>query len=338
MAEERTIDDDKDKNKKYVIRRNEDGEEELVLRDEVEGEGEEEDEEELNPFMVPDLDEAEGDDEEAAVMTPEQLAERERRREIERQKREAQAEDYHAKALRSFDEQDFSQALYNLNMADELNGDNTLYKAEKFRAISCDYKNFDALDDLSECANTIKEKCTKEERAEVFASLKAMPALISSVKGEAERLSLENEEAKSRREEVFKEEEREARIYFLYAVIPFAVFLILTIVFSTIWNANEHGVYLILLIVFAVIAFILLIMSLVTLYRYVRAINHLRLNKQNSATKIGREYDECESRYETLRDIYATLGAEDEAEGTEGLGEKAEAEGAKSLDGENDIS
>ena len=68
MAEERLIDDDKDK--KYKIRKNADGEDELYIDDTEE----ETVQEEVN-FLVP---EAEEDDEEAAVMTPEQLAARER--------------------------------------------------------------------------------------------------------------------------------------------------------------------------------------------------------------------------------------------------------------------
>ena len=71
MAEERLIDDDKDR--KYKIRKNENGEDELV----IDGLPEEEDREEI-AFEVPDL---ESDDEEAAVMTPEQLAARDKARE-----------------------------------------------------------------------------------------------------------------------------------------------------------------------------------------------------------------------------------------------------------------
>ena len=68
MAEERLIDDDKDR--KYKIRKNADGEDELV----VDSAPEEEEEAEDIEFEVPELD---SDDEEAAVMTPEQLAVRE---------------------------------------------------------------------------------------------------------------------------------------------------------------------------------------------------------------------------------------------------------------------
>ena len=92
MAEERLIDDDKDR--KYKIRKNEDGEEELVLDTDT---AREEPEEEVS-FEVPEFEE---DDEEAAVMTPEQLAERERRRAEEELKRAEELEKIaeHARSL-----------------------------------------------------------------------------------------------------------------------------------------------------------------------------------------------------------------------------------------------
>ena len=85
MAEERLIDDDKDR--KYKIVKNADGEDELVI-DGAPDEAESADE---VGFEVPELD---SDDEEAAIMTPEQLAARERMREeaeAARRKRETQS-------------------------------------------------------------------------------------------------------------------------------------------------------------------------------------------------------------------------------------------------------
>ena len=73
MAEERLIDDDKDR--KYKIRIGENGEEELVL------EGGDEDE---TVFDIPVFEE---DDEEAVDLTPDMLAERDRLRKQEEQAR-----------------------------------------------------------------------------------------------------------------------------------------------------------------------------------------------------------------------------------------------------------
>ena len=66
MAEERLIDDDKDK--KYRIKINADGEEELVINEDAEEQTENVEE---VAFEAP---EQEDNDEEAAVLTPEQYA------------------------------------------------------------------------------------------------------------------------------------------------------------------------------------------------------------------------------------------------------------------------
>ena len=71
MAEERLIDDDKDR--KYKIRRNADGEDELIIDDTETPD----DESDIPVFDIPVYLE---DDDEAALLTPEQLAERERMR------------------------------------------------------------------------------------------------------------------------------------------------------------------------------------------------------------------------------------------------------------------
>ena len=79
MAEERLIDDDKDR--KYKIRKNADGEDELYIDDTPD----EEDDVIMPVFAVPYDDE---DDDEAVSLTPEQFAERERIKQEEREARE----------------------------------------------------------------------------------------------------------------------------------------------------------------------------------------------------------------------------------------------------------
>ena len=79
MAEERLIDDDKDR--KYKIRINEDGEEELVIDDTPD-----EDESDIPVFQIPVYDE---DDEDAASLSPQEFAEREKRKKEEQEARES---------------------------------------------------------------------------------------------------------------------------------------------------------------------------------------------------------------------------------------------------------
>ena len=90
MAEERLIDDnrDKDKDRKYRFRINEDGEEELEIVEDPDNEPEEQTEQDVGGLEVPEFKE---DDEEAAVMTPEQLFAERQKAENERAARENKA-------------------------------------------------------------------------------------------------------------------------------------------------------------------------------------------------------------------------------------------------------
>ena len=84
MAEERLIDDDKDR--KYKIRINEDGEEELVIDDTPD-----EDESDIPVFQIPVYDE---DDEDATSLSPQEFAEREKRKKEEQEVRESKYKKY----------------------------------------------------------------------------------------------------------------------------------------------------------------------------------------------------------------------------------------------------
>ena len=90
MAEERLIDADKDK--KYRIKINADGEEELVVDEGVEPV------EEVVQEVLFEVEEISEDNEEEAVMTPEQLAAKREREERERAERRAKAEEHLKKA------------------------------------------------------------------------------------------------------------------------------------------------------------------------------------------------------------------------------------------------
>ena len=114
MAEERLIDDDKDR--KYKIVKNADGEDELVI-DGAPDEAESADE---VGFEVPELD---SDDEEAAIMTPEQLAARERMREEAEAARRKKLSEIAARASSLLDEKKYGDAGYVLAEADELSDD-----------------------------------------------------------------------------------------------------------------------------------------------------------------------------------------------------------------------
>ena len=102
MAEERLIDEDKDR--KYKIRKNADGEDELV----IDAEADVEEEFEEVEFEVTESD---FDDEEAAVMTPEQLAAREKAREEAEAKRVEELNSHISRAQSLVDEGKFEDEI-----------------------------------------------------------------------------------------------------------------------------------------------------------------------------------------------------------------------------------
>ena len=143
MAEERLIDDDKDR--KYKIRINEDGEEELIIAPQTAAEEAAE-----IDFEVPDFDD---DDEEAAVMTPEQLAARQRRREEEAARRAKKVAAYVLRAKKCLEEEDFSGASYALNEAGELDNENGEIYALKIKAYTKRFSDWSFIDDCAEAAD-----------------------------------------------------------------------------------------------------------------------------------------------------------------------------------------
>ena len=110
MAEERFIDDDK--NRKYRIRINEAGEEELEIIDSGEEDGEQE------PFETGlEVPEFEEDDEEAATMTPEQLFLARKQREEERAEKSHKAGELVQKAYALAEDGQEEYALATLDSA-----------------------------------------------------------------------------------------------------------------------------------------------------------------------------------------------------------------------------
>ncbi len=298
--------------KKFVIRKNEDGEDELVyVGGELETDESETDQEGdvvVDAFEVKEFEE---DDEEAAVMTPEQLAEREKRRAEEKEKKQKQAAELLEKAMQCIEDKDFGGAVYSLSLAEEQDPDSTTIKCEKYRAACKDFTDWDAdIDEIAEAASDVGENCTPEEKADLLQKSARVKGLIAETADQLKELSIENEQGKQEREEIFILLRKRAFRHFLYTAVPFLVFLILGICFTPVMYANESGVFLILMIVFYAIAFVFLVASLITLHALINAQHKLKLNTKNSSTKIGRKYEETESKYNTLRKIYESLGGE----------------------------
>ncbi len=321
MAEERTIDEDKDKNKKFIIRKNEDGEDELVyVGGELQADDTETDEEGdvvVDAYVVPEFDEDE-DDEEAAVMTPEQLAEREKRRAEEKAKKEKEAAELLEKAMKCIDDKDFGGAIYSLSLAEEADPDNTTIKCEKYRAACLDFTDFTSdLETLADAAHDVSLSCTDEEKATLLERSQPLKGIISATEQEMNELSERNEQGKKDREGIFFSRRKRAFNHLLVTAIPFVVFLILGIGFTPVMFANQNGVFLILAIVFYSIAALFLIISLFTLHAFINAQHNVKRNTMNSATEVGRQFERTRVKYLTLVNIYSAISGDNAAGSTE---------------------
>ena len=299
MAEERLIDDDKDR--KYKIRINENGEEELVISPQ---DGEEENAEEVS-FEVPDFD---TDDEEAAVMTPEQLAARQRQREEEEARRAKKVGVYVARAKACLDEEDYSGAIYALGEAGELDGANGEIYALKVKAYSKNFTDWSQLEACAEAADGLEEHGTEELKNGLKEISSARPAKIAETEKTVDALNEENEVKKAERREVFLKRKKTAFIAFGACAAPFAVFLVLAAVIGAEFMfTREDALFTVITAVFAVLALAAFIAMLVTAHRLWDASRNVKLNERNSSTKLGREYEDKNTQLKQLTRIYAVI-------------------------------
>lgn len=294
MAEERLIDDDKDR--KYKIRKNADGEDELVIDDTQTPD----DESDIPVFDIPVYLE---DDDEAAVLTPEQLAERERIRSEEEAARAEKIKSALEKAELKLEEGDFESALYAVGKVNGIADGNGDYYFLKLKILSRNFTDFQSLSECAETAGGVKEFSSSEQKQ----ALKSLCSVYRNRANEAEKtataLIAENERKKSERRSVFAERKTKAQRNLLIAVLPFLVFVVLAIVFATRLFSAENGTFVVLTIVFSALAAIVFIAVLFTLRKFLEANRNVKLNELDSSTKLGREYLETQKQYEYLKII-----------------------------------
>ncbi len=298
MAEERLIDDDKDR--KYKIRINSDGEEELI----IDAEGEDEEENTLPVFEVPVYEE---DDEEAVALTPEQLAERERVKKEEEAAREERVRALCAKTREKLEDGDFESANYLISQAEELTARNGEVSCLKLKTLTRGFTDYTSLEQCAECAEAVKEFADRESRAELKKLAVGLPELVSQAEEAARVLSEENESKKDERRTAFTQEKKRAFTGLLATAVPFAALLIVTLVFASMMFAKENGAFLIATFALGGVSFVALICALVAANKYWAAVRRLKLNESDSSTKLGREYSEKKRRYELLNRINAIL-------------------------------
>lgn len=290
MAEERLIDDDKDR--KYRIRKNENGEDELVLIDPDEAEGEAD-----LPLYSVITDEDDGFTEEERVVKNE-----ERQQNILKK-----AEELKAAARIKLDAGDFDGAAHFLSQAAEI----TEYDGELYylllKAHSHDLSDFSDLSKCVEISDGVKEYCGDDEKQNLNSISAPLQAKIKEYTEKCGALSEENERGKAERRATFAKDKKRALILLACTALPFLTFAVLAIVFASMIFADQNGLYVVLTIVFAAIAAAALIITLFTLNRFIAANRKVRLNEKDSSTKVGREFAECNEVLENLNKIYLSF-------------------------------
>lgn len=293
MGEIRLTDDDKDR--KYRIRINEDGEEELeVIQPE-----EEPQEEELIGFQVDDDEETTPEEQselmEAARAEQERLAREEAKKNIEKAKAKIQEGDNEFAlvaldaAQQAWDEE---WEIYTLKAELLTNYFTDFSKLEEVVSLQDGYKKF------------VPEEQKQIQRGKYAGTVSKMAAEQRSL---ADSTNEENEAKKAERRVRFKAQRNKALRNFLFAFVPFVILLCVAIGFSTVMFSQGGGVLFVLPIVFFALAAIALIISIILLHPLVKYINRLRLNERNKSTAIGRTYIECSERAELFDELYNML-------------------------------
>lgn len=301
MAEERLIDDDKDK--KYKIKVNEDGEEELVLVNG--GEEEQKSAEEEVSFLV---EEPAEDDEEAAVMTPEQLAAKREQEEKERAEIQRKVEELIAKAKSELALYRYATALEYIDQAEELDGENGELQALKLLAYTRHFSDYSQITVAAESVEDLKEYTSPERKAELLE--KGKPSLeenIAQLREKVTKLNEENEAKKAERAVRFNKDRDIALIVLASIFAGLAVFACLTGYFASIIYTVSTGTYLILTIVFGALSFIALIALAIAARRVNITCRRVRLNKRNTSTQLGRNLLTEQARLKALLAVYSAL-------------------------------
>ena len=293
MAEERLIDDDLNKHRKYKIRKNADGEDELYIDDTVE---EEEDLEAVS-FDVPEF--SEGDEE----LTPEQIAAAEQEKKERAERIRGALSVNIEKAQAKVAEADFDGALADIEKALQIDPSSGTVWALKLRAVTKNFTDVGQLDDCVDAADGVAKFCTDEQKKELEEISAPLEKKVMRLEEQAAALHVEVEEKKSERRVVFAENKRKYLKWFTATALPFIAFLILAIAFASVMFANKYGVNLILTIVFASLALVFFIATLVTTHKLWDAMKKVSLNEKNSSTEIGRNYEKQLAEIKKLNSI-----------------------------------
>lgn len=292
MAEERLIDTDKDK--KYRIRKNADGEDELYI-----DESSEEQEVEEVAFLV---------DDEGEKASDEDYAEQYAQSGEERAKREEEIEFLICSARRECQEGRFATAADYLEKATDLDSQNGEIYALQLIIYTRNFTDYSQINEAIKYTEGLEKYTSAKVKAELFARAESgLKENISGLQSTVNTLSEENEKQKATRAKRFVADRNKSAITFS---ILFAVFAVLAGV-AVYCYLNIHSVktheYLIAAIILTAVAAVALIASGVVLRRLVTASRRVRLNNKDSSTELGRNLLARRAELNAFTAIYEAL-------------------------------
>ena len=308
MAEERLIDDntDRDKDKRYRIVMDEDGQEREEYYDDYDDADEDDgyyddygDDDYDGDYddYDDDYDDGEAEEDAAARIGEARLA---------------SARELLAKARRLHDSGDDGYALATLDSA-----------AREYCALSDIYplmmeiltKNYTEVADAADCndcAERCRRYCTPVQRAAVAEKLAPLVKAERDAQFELNgRLGSENEAERALRRKKLSAVFVKKRRNFLFALVPFLVFFIAGISLSPSMYSDASGVSFVLTVVFLCMAGVLLVASIAFACFMVVARRDLSLNERNSSTELGKTYARGVKRAEQLDMLYFNLTVKD---------------------------
>lgn len=295
MAEERLIDTDKDK--KYRIRKNADGEDELYIDD-----GAAEEQVEEVTFMV---DEQPLEESEASA---DGLAQGDEESEEAKKQNALKAAELIESARKECEKGWYASAVESLEKAIELDSENGEIYALEIVAYTRNFTDYSRVKEAKEYVGELKKYTAKETKQELFTkSNESLQDNIKALSKKVEKLKKENDEQKEIRAKKFIADRNKAIIFISVSLAVFAVFFGLSTYFFLNVHSIQSNTNLILAIVFTSLEFIALVFTAIILRQLLTACRRVRLNKKNTATKLGRELLANQAELAAFNSIYNAL-------------------------------
>ncbi len=300
MAEERLIDTDKDK--KYSIKINEDGEEELYIAEQ------EALEEEDVSFEVP---ENFVEDEEFAVLTPEQYERALRAKQEEEAKQKQRFLTLLADAKDSLAQEKFVGALDYLQSAEEIDEENGELYSLQLCAVTQNFTDFDNTDLIVHAAEGMQEYATDEQKQALYQTYGAGIEREYRAQAKAlEELSARYEKERAARAEILLPRRRNAAILFGVATLAFIGLLIGAILCGIKIHTDLSGGYMTATLILGIAAGVAFIADVFAARAFVSSMRLVAANNRDSSTKTGREYADLKEKCDTLNAVVDAVGGD----------------------------